>query len=142
MSKRTLARLALFAGVGASGIAVNSAAMRLALSLGVWPLFSSLGASLIATMSNFSLNSRITWRGERSRGRKVSGQMARYFAISAVGALLTAAIMETGRGLGLDPFLSQIAGVGIASAATFAAQNRITFGGREPSRYIHRSTPR
>jgi len=122
------ARFALFAAVGLSGVSVNAGVMRAALSLGCPPLAASLLASLGAMGSNFFLNDRVTWRGRARTGSDRRAQVIRYFAIAIVGIAITSTVMETGRGLGLSPILSQVAGVAVSSVLSFLLHNRFTFG--------------
>jgi dolichol-phosphate mannosyltransferase len=89
------ARFVLFGLVGALGVLVHLATLRLGLLLFGFPMAQAV-ATAVAMTGNFALNNVFTYRDKRLRGWRFATGLLSFYAICGIGA---------------------VAGVGIASAA-------------------------
>jgi dolichol-phosphate mannosyltransferase len=83
-------RFAIFASVGAFGVLVNLAALKLFLEAGLFADFETnqLLATLVATISNFALNNQITYREYRFRGWSMLGGLCLFALVCSVGVIV------------------------------------------------------
>ncbi len=79
-------RFVLFALVGALGLAVNLAVLRLALWVGAGFLAAQIIATLAAMTSNFALNNAVTYRDRRLRGWRLVAGLLSFYAVCGLGA--------------------------------------------------------
>lgn len=80
-------RFVLFGLVGASGLIVHLAALRLALSSGWDFTLGQTAAAYIAMVWNFFLNNAVTYRDQRLAGVHVLTGLATFCAVCSLGAL-------------------------------------------------------
>lgn len=108
-------RFAVFALVGATGVAVHLAVLWLATALGADFAVGSSIAVFIAMTWNFILNNIITYRDQRLRGGAFVRGLASFYAIGAVGAVANVGIaqilFEEGRSWWLAGFAGAVMGV-------------------------------
>jgi putative flippase GtrA len=138
-----------FAAVGASGVAVNLGVLHLLAGvLGFREILSSAIAIEASIVWNFFLHDAVTFRDRRSEAQVGPlGRLARYHAVSAVGALvqlgtfaLAALALSHASGsadLGAFRYAAQAAGIGAAFVWSFGGSMRFAWaagedGGREP----------
>lgn len=119
------ARLWKFLMVGASGIAVNMVAFwLLADRLGVHFLRAGVAAGLLATGSNYVLNSVFTWADRPPGGVSVFlSRMGRYYVATWAGFLLYLALLWGFTHLGVVPMLSNLLAVGIGGLINYLMHN-------------------
>jgi dolichol-phosphate mannosyltransferase len=87
-------RFAIFALVGATGIAVHLAALWLAAETGAIFAVAQTFAVIVAMTWNFILNNMITYRDQRLRGVGFVTGLLSFYAIGAVGALANIGIAQ------------------------------------------------
>lgn len=133
-----------FAAVGASGVGANLGALHLfAGVLGLGEVLSSALAIEVSIVWNFLLHERFTFRDRREVARVgVLGRLARYHAVSAVGAVVQLATFvlaglalshATGRAdLGPLRYVAQAAGIVLAFAWTFGGSTRFAWAPTAP----------
>ena len=81
-------RFALFAFIGAIGVAVHLAVLRFALTMPAFDFTKSQAiATLVAMTSNFFLNNLFTYRDQRLGGLKLLRGLVSFYLICAVGAI-------------------------------------------------------
>jgi dolichol-phosphate mannosyltransferase len=119
------ARLWKFLMVGVSGVAVNVAAFwLLADQLGVHYLRAGVAAGLLATGSNYVLNSLFTWADRPPGGVSVFlSRMGRYYVATWAGFLLYLALLWGFTHLGVVPMLSNLLAVGIGGLINYLMHN-------------------
>ena len=122
-------RLPLFLVVGASGVVVNLAVLLLLVEgLQMWPLPAAAMATAVATLTNFSLNDRVTWGDRRLGGAQTRSRLWRYGAVAAVGLLVQLLLLSLlTHGAGLHYLLADLLAIGSATALTFGLHHRWTF---------------
>jgi dolichol-phosphate mannosyltransferase len=84
-------RFVLFGVIGASGVVVNLAGLRLALTLLSFPLSQAI-ATMVAMTTNFILNNSLTYRDKRLRGLKFWQGLLSFYAVCGVGAIANVGI--------------------------------------------------
>ncbi len=88
-------RALLYGLVGASGVAVNLVALKLALMLGTKFAAAQLAAALIAMTSNFLVNNAVTYRDRRLRGwRAMLAGYVRFCGLCGLGLIANVAVAE------------------------------------------------
>jgi dolichol-phosphate mannosyltransferase len=115
------ARLWKFLMVGASGVLVNVVAFwALTRPLGVHYLAAGVAAGLLATGSNYVLNSAFTW-ADRPPGTVSSFlyRMGRYYMATWAGFLLYLALLWGFTHLGVVPMLSNLIAVGVSGLVNY-----------------------
>jgi dolichol-phosphate mannosyltransferase len=85
-------RAFLFFAVGASGILVNLAVLRVGLSAGLRFAAAQAVAALIAMTSNYLINNEVTYRDRRLRGMPWLTGYLRFAALCGVGAIANVAV--------------------------------------------------
>jgi putative flippase GtrA len=116
-----VSHFAKFALVGSSGVGVNMAMFWLLTGLlDVQYLLAGLVAIEVALCSNYALNNLWTFSDRRS-GRAVGLKFVRYHLVSIGGMLINLAVLRLLVELaGLIPMLSNLIGIGVATAWNFA----------------------
>jgi len=79
-------RFVLFAAVGACGLVVHLATLRLMLT-GFGFSFSQVAATVMSMVSNFSINNALTYRDRRLRGPSFLTGLLTFCAICSIGAV-------------------------------------------------------
>ncbi|WP_353949050.1 glycosyltransferase family 2 protein [Sporolactobacillus sp. Y61] len=88
-------RLFAFCGVGLSGVLVNLAIYKWMLVAGSTVFFAFLLSSLVSLISNYLLNSALTWKSRTShQASRQMVQFLRYAAISICGLCLSSAFLS------------------------------------------------
>jgi putative flippase GtrA len=139
VARARVGRLARFATVGASGIAVNLAVLHLFAGVLRAPeVVASALAIEASILTNFLLNDAYTF-ADRRRGTRRLERLARYHAVSAVGialqlgtfaALALLAARALGRGeLGALRYPAQLAGIALGFVWNYSASMRFAWGG-------------
>jgi dolichol-phosphate mannosyltransferase len=119
------ARLWKFLMVGVSGVVVNVIAFWLLHDrLGVHYLRAGVAAGLLATGSNYVLNSLFTWADRPPGGVSVFlSRMGRYYVATWAGFLLYLALLWGLTHLGVVPMLSNLLAVGIGGLINYLMHN-------------------
>jgi len=136
-------RVARFALVGLSGVAVNLAALQaLAGRFHAPDALASALAIEASIVSNFLLHDAFTFPDRRAGAGGWAGRLGRYHAVSSLGAavqLVTFLAVAAAFGWaapGMDPglrrILAQGAGIGLAFAASWSGSARFAWGVRRP----------
>ncbi|RIV26726.1 GtrA family protein [Alicyclobacillaceae bacterium I2511] len=123
-------RFIKFAAVGGTGIGVNLIILVSLRGVGVPPLESSWMASMVAVVSNWVLNSWITWGGV-SRGLSKAKRLTQalvYFGVSLVGSFTTAAVFLACVWHGWPYLDAQVIGIIVTSLWTYGVHSGITWG--------------
>jgi dolichol-phosphate mannosyltransferase len=118
------ARMIRFAAVGATGIAVNQAALWLLVSgAGIWYLVAAAVATQCSTTWNFALTERFVFPGAGP------GVLARYLSFSAVnnlGLLLRLPLLAMlTTGLSLNYLVSNLVTLALLFASRFVVSDRL-----------------
>lgn len=85
-------RMLLFLLVGASGVIVNLAVLRLLLAFGVGFTVSVALGTVVAMVSNFFLNNILTYRDRRLVGWRAVRGLISFMAVCGIGALVNVAV--------------------------------------------------
>ena len=119
------ARLWKFLMVGATGVLLNIAAFWvLSQRLGAHYLAAGVVAGLLATGSNYILNSAFTW-ADRPPGSVSTflSRMGRYYVATWAGFLLYLALLWGFTHLGVVPMISNLLAVGIGGLVNYLMHN-------------------
>ncbi len=114
-------RALLFGLVGASGVVVHLAVLRVLLLLGEGFALAQALAAIVAMTSNFLINNVVTYRDRRLRGGALIAGYLRFCALCAVGLVANVAVADLAHGHGAPWWLA-----GSAGAAFGAAWNYVT----------------
>jgi dolichol-phosphate mannosyltransferase len=123
-------RLLLFGLVGASGVVVNLAVLRLLLALDAGPTRSVTAATLIAMVWNFFLNNMLTYRDRRLTGWRAVRGLLSFMAVCGLGALINIAVFRelyAATGMWLP---AGIAGALIGALLNYGLTSIFTWGSR------------
>lgn len=85
-------RFVFFAVVGLSGVLVNMLVYVLAVRLGITVSFAGLVSALVALLSNFTLNDRITWSDIKGSSWMI--RAVKYFSVSLIGIGIDVGILN------------------------------------------------
>lgn len=130
-------RIAKFAVVGATGVAVNLTVFTLAKLVWYPPLgttdlallLSSLSGDEVSILSNFMLNHLWTFRDSTSTSH-LGMKLAQFHAISVAGVLINNAVLfALHKQIGVWDTLAKLTGILIAFLWNFFANRRWTWGG-------------
>ena len=124
-------RLLLFGLVGATGVVVNLAVLRLCCSPAASgsPLPKSI-ATVVAMVSNFFLNNMLTYRDCRLVGWQAVRGLASFMAVCGLGALVNVAVARDLYDLTGMWLLAGIAGAAIGALLNYALTSFFTWGRR------------
>jgi dolichol-phosphate mannosyltransferase len=119
-------RFVLFCAVGASGVVVQLATLRLAL---VWLHFaaSQTIATAAAMTGNFSLNNMLTYRDKRLRGAKLLTGLASFYAVCSIGAVANVGIGSALFSRHYAWWLSGLAGTAVGVVWNYAVSSFFTW---------------
>jgi dolichol-phosphate mannosyltransferase len=121
-------RFALFIFVGALGLVVHLAVLRVALSFPTLDFTKSqVIATLAAMTSNFFLNNLFTYRDQRLSGLRRLRGLASFYLICAVGAVGNVGIASYVFAGGQVWWLAGIAGVAVGSVWNYAVSSVFTW---------------
>ncbi len=114
-------RAVLFGLVGASGVIVNLAALRLALAGRTPFIIAEAAAALLAMVSNFLINNAVTYRDRRLAGGALLGGFARFAALCGVGLVINVAVADLAHHLGAVWWLAALLGVALGAAWNYVS---------------------
>ncbi len=123
-------KLLLFGLVGASGVVVNLAVLRLLLAFGARFTAAVVAATVTAMVSNFFLNNILTYRDSRLVGWRAVRGLVTFMALCGVGALVNVAVA---RDLYAATRLWLVAGIGgavVAALLNYGLTSMFTWGRR------------
>ncbi len=87
-------RALMFALVGASGLIVHLAVLRLALAFGLRFALAQTAGAITAMTSNYLINNAVTYRDRRLRGRELIIGYLRFCALCSVGLIANVAVAD------------------------------------------------
>ena len=87
-------RALMFALVGASGLIVHLAILRLALAFGLRFALAQTAGAITAMTSNYLINNAVTYRDRRLRGRRLITGYLRFCALCSVGLVANVAVAD------------------------------------------------
>lgn len=123
-------RFYLFAMVGVSGVLVNMLVYDVLVRLGMPVTLSGALSGLVAMMSNFILNDRLTWMEARSGSLKL--RATRYVFTSLIGIGINVGVLAIlYHGLHVHYLLSNLIGIAIATVFNYLVNNSWTW--KQPS---------
>jgi dolichol-phosphate mannosyltransferase len=123
-------RLLLFGLVGASGVVVNLAGLRLLLALGLGFTGADVVATVAAMVSNFFLNNILTYRDRRLVGWRVASGLVSFMAVCAIGALVNVAVARDLYDVTGLWWLAGIAGAIVGALLNYGLTSFFTWGRR------------
>jgi dolichol-phosphate mannosyltransferase len=119
-------RLVMFAAVGATGVVVHLATLRLAMTAFDFSTAQAL-ATAIAITSNFVINNVLTYRDKRLRGIRFFTGLLSFFAICGIGAIANVGIANAAFQQHYTWWLSALAGIAVGLIWNYAVSSAITW---------------
>jgi dolichol-phosphate mannosyltransferase len=128
-----LDRLIRFCTVGVTGVVVNETALWFLTNfLGLYYLYSSIGAVEVAIVTNFLLNEFWTFRDKASRATGTGNRARRFIKfnlICAVGGILnTSVLWALTAWFGINYLYSNLVGIALGTIWNYAMNANITWG--------------
>ncbi len=124
-------RMLLFGIVGATGVLVNLAVLRILLIAGdVGFTAAESVATVVAMVSNFFLNNMLTYRDCRLVGRQAVRGLASFMALCGLGALVNVAVARDVYHVTDMWLVAGIAGAAIGALLNYALTSIFTWGRR------------
>jgi dolichol-phosphate mannosyltransferase len=121
-------RFALFAFIGAIGLAVHLAVLRFALTMPALDFTKSQAiATMVAMTSNFFLNNLFTYRDQRLGGLKLLRGLISFYLICAVGAIGNVGIAAYVFAADQQWWIAGIAGAIVGSVWNYAVSSVFTW---------------
>ncbi|MCV0429612.1 MAG: glycosyltransferase family 2 protein [Roseibium sp.] len=120
-------RFLMFGLVGASGLVVHLAALRMFLLGGLEFNLAQTAASFVAMTSNFFLNNQLTYRDRRLRGLQAMVGLLTFYAVCSVGVLANVGVANL---IYLDPsywWFAGTAGAVMGAVWNYAASSALTW---------------
>ncbi|MEM9634562.1 MAG: glycosyltransferase family 2 protein [Pseudomonadota bacterium] len=120
-------RFLMFGLVGASGLVVHLAALRIFLLGDMEFNLAQTGASFVAMTSNFFLNNQLTYRDRRLRGTQALVGLLTFYAVCSVGVLANVGVANL---MYADPaywWLAGTAGAIMGAVWNYAASSALTW---------------
>ncbi|WP_428642081.1 glycosyltransferase family 2 protein [Roseibium sp.] len=120
-------RFLMFGLVGASGLFVHLAALRVFLLGGLEFNFAQTAASFVAMTSNFFLNNQLTYRDRRLHGLRVLIGLVTFYAVCSVGVLANVGVANL---IYADPaywWFAGTAGAIMGAVWNYAASSALTW---------------
>ena len=120
-------RFLMFGLVGASGLVVHLAALRLFLLGGLEFNFAQTAASFVAMTTNFFLNNQLTYRDRRLRGLRALVGLLTFYAVCSVGVLANVGVANL---IYADPsywWFAGTAGAIMGAVWNYAASSALTW---------------
>jgi dolichol-phosphate mannosyltransferase len=121
------ARMVLFGLVGASGVVLHLAVLRLLLLQGAAFSVAQLGAMLIAMASNYTLNNALTYRDRRRRGWQFVTGLVLFSLLCSVGIFAGVGVSSLFYGNRSRWWVAGLAGAVIGSAWNYITNSMITW---------------
>jgi dolichol-phosphate mannosyltransferase len=120
-------RFVLFALVGAFGLLVNLAALRLALGAGAGFVAAQTLATVVAMTSNFALNNVVTYRDRRLRSWRMVLGLLSFYAVCGIGAVANVGIATAVFREHYTWWVSGLAGGLVGVVWNYAASSALTW---------------
>ncbi len=120
-------RFLMFGLVGASGLFVHLAALRIFLLSGLEFNLAQTAASFVAMTSNFFLNNQLTYRDRRLHGARVLVGLLTFYAVCSVGVLANVGVANL---IYADPaywWFAGTAGAIMGAVWNYAASSALTW---------------
>ncbi|MES0880229.1 glycosyltransferase family 2 protein [Roseibium sp. SCP14] len=120
-------RFLMFGLVGASGLVVHLAALRIFLLGDIEFNIAQTGASFVAMTSNFFLNNQLTYRDRRLRGTQALVGLLTFYAVCSVGVLANVGVANL---MYADPaywWFAGTAGAIMGAVWNYAASSALTW---------------
>lgn len=121
------ARMVFFGLVGASGVVLHLAVLRLMLLHGVPFSSAQLGAMLAAMVSNYTLNNALTYRDRRRRGWRFVSGLILFSLLCSVGIFAGVGVSSLFYGNRSRWWVAGLAGAVIGSAWNYITNSMITW---------------
>lgn len=123
-------RFVLFSIVGALGLVVHLAALRLALEAGLAFVLAQTLATYVAMTSNFLVNNEFTYGDRSLRGLSLLKGLALFMAVCSVGAIANVSVAELAMRSTQSWSLSGVAGALMGAVFNFGASSAIVWNRR------------
>ena len=120
-------RFLMFAAVGSVGLVVNLAVLGVGLHLGVTFRLAQSAAVALAIASNFVLNNSLTYRDMRLKGAAFWRGLAKFYAVSLVGAIGNVGVGALVYRYDRVWWLAGLAGVAVGVVWNYAASAAVTW---------------
>lgn len=121
-------RFLMFGMVGASGVIVHLAALKLVLDgLGLMFIASQTVATFVAMTWNFFLNNRLTYRDRRLRGLSIIRGLLTFYAVCSVGVLANVGVANLIYENDAVWFVAGAAGAAMGAVWNYAASSVLTW---------------
>ena len=119
-------RFVLFAAVGASGVIVHLATLRLSLTVVEFPIAQTI-ATLVAMTSNFLLNNILTYRDKRLHGTRLVTGLLSFYAVCGIGAVANVGIASAAFAHNYAWWVSGLAGAAVGVVWNYAVSSVFTW---------------
>jgi dolichol-phosphate mannosyltransferase len=119
-------RLVMFAAVGATGVVVHLATLRVAMTVFSFATAQAI-ATAVAITSNFIINNVLTYRDRRLRGIRFFTGLVSFFAVCGVGAIANVGIANAVFQQHYTWWLSALAGIAVGLVWNYAVSSAITW---------------
>ncbi|HXQ50377.1 MAG TPA: glycosyltransferase family 2 protein [Stellaceae bacterium] len=119
-------RFVLFGAVGATGVLVHLATLRLMLTEFSFPEAQAT-ATIVAMTSNFALNNLLTYRDKRLRGVRFITGLASFYAVCAIGAVANVGIASAAFERHYSWWLAGLAGAAVGVVWNYAVSSVFTW---------------
>jgi len=120
-------RFVVFAGVGATGLAVHLAALGLTTYAGAPFIQAQTFAVIVAMTWNFLLNNFITYRDQRLKGARLVWGLISFYLICSVGAVANVGVADFVFNRNGTWWLAGLAGAAIGVVWNFAVSSFLTW---------------
>jgi dolichol-phosphate mannosyltransferase len=120
-------RFVVFAGVGATGLAVHLTALGLTTAAGAQFVYAQTFAVIAAMTWNFLLNNFITYRDQRLKGAGLVWGLLSFYLICSVGAVANVGVAEIVFNRNGTWWLAGLAGAAIGVVWNFAVSSFLTW---------------
>ncbi|MFN7003808.1 MAG: glycosyltransferase [Roseinatronobacter sp.] len=121
-------RFILFAGVGLTGVVVQLAALRLAMTVGDLPFYLAQSFGVwVAMTTNFALNNILTYRDRMLRGAAWFRGLLIFYGVCFIGALMNVGIAELLHNNLVNWALASLAGAVVGALWNFVASSALTW---------------
>jgi dolichol-phosphate mannosyltransferase len=119
-------RLVMFAAVGATGVVVHLATLRVAMTMFNFAMAQAI-ATAVAITSNFIVNNVLTYRDMRLRGVRFFTGLLSFFAVCAIGAIANVGIANAVFEQNHTWWLSGLAGIAVGLVWNYAVSSAVTW---------------
>jgi dolichol-phosphate mannosyltransferase len=134
-------RFVLFASVGATGLLIHLAILRLAITLGAAFSLAQAMAAMVGMAGNFLLNNTLTYRDRRLRGAALWQGLLGFYAVCAAGAAANIAVAAHLFAGGWRWWLAGVSGAAVSAAWNYAMSSALVWRSNLSSPSAARSAP-